>query len=67
MGVAHHPLRFDAPAPINERNGGIRMFDPESDFALNKKDPEAIVYIDAAGTLTRLTSADFSSIEEFQR
>lgn len=43
------------------------MFDPKSDYALNKKDPEAIVYIDAAGTLTRLTLADFSSPEEFQR
>lgn len=43
------------------------MFDPKSDYALNKKDPEAIVYIDAAGTLTRLTLADFSSLEEFQR
>ena len=43
------------------------MFDPKSDYALNKKDPDAIVYIDAAGTLTRLTLADFSSLEEFQR
>ena len=43
------------------------MFDPKSDYALNKKDPEAIVYIDAAGTLTRLTLADFSSPEEFQQ
>ena len=43
------------------------MFDPKSDYALNKKDPDAIVYIDAAGTLTRLTLADFSSQEEFQR
>ena len=42
------------------------MFDPKSDYALNKKDPDAIVYIDAAGTLTRLTLADFSSLEEFQ-
>ena len=43
------------------------MFDPKSDYALNKKDLDAIVYIDAAGTLTRLTLADFSSLEEFQR
>ena len=43
------------------------MFDPKSDYALNKKDPDAIVYIDAAGTLTRLTLADFSCLEEFQR
>ena len=43
------------------------MFDPKSDYALNKKDPSAIVYIDAFGTLTRLTPADFSDPEEFQR
>ena len=43
------------------------MFDPKSDYALNKKDPSAIVYIDASGTLTRLTPADFSGPEEFQR
>ena len=43
------------------------MFNPKSDYALNKMDPNAIVYIDAAGTVTRLTLADFSSPEEFQR
>ena len=43
------------------------MFDPKSDYALNKKDPSAIVYIDAFGTLTRLAPADFSDPEEFQR
>ena len=43
------------------------MFDPKSDYALNKMDPEAIVYIDSAGTLVRLTPEDFSSVEEFQR
>ena len=31
------------------------MFDPKSDYALNKMDPEAIVYIDSRGTLIRLT------------
>ena len=43
------------------------MFDPKSDYALNKKDPSAIVYIDAFGTMTQLTPADFSGPEEFQR
>lgn len=43
------------------------MFDPKSDYALNKKNPDAIIYRDAAGVLTRLTSADFSNLEEFQR
>ena len=31
------------------------MFDPKSDHALNKMDPDAIVYIDPWGTLVRLT------------
>ncbi len=43
------------------------MFDPKSDYALNKLDPDAIVYMDATGTLTRLTLEDFSSPEEFQK
>lgn len=43
------------------------MFDPKSDYALNKMAPDAIVYMDAAGEVTRLTQADFSSLEEFQR
>lgn len=43
------------------------MFDPKSDYALNKMDPEAIVYIDSRGTLIRLTVENFTSPEEFQR
>lgn len=43
------------------------MFDPKSDYALNKMDPDAIIYMDAAGEVTRLTQADFSSPEEFLR
>lgn len=43
------------------------MFDPKSDYALNKLDPDAIVYMDATGTLTRITLEDFSSPEEFRR
>lgn len=43
------------------------MFDPKSDYALNKMAPDAIVYMDAAGKVTRLTQTDFSSLEEFQR
>lgn len=42
------------------------MFDPKSDYALNKMAPDAIVYMDAAGEVTRLTQDDFSSLEEFQ-
>ena len=36
------------PSPTNERNGGNTMFDPKSDYALNKMDPTAIVYIDSS-------------------
>ena len=43
------------------------MFDPKSDYALNKMDPEAIVYIDSRGTLIRLTVDNFASPEEFWR
>ena len=43
------------------------MFDPKSDYALNKMDPEAIIYIDSRGTLIRLTLEDFANPEEFQR
>lgn len=43
------------------------MFDPKSDYALNKMAPDAIVYMDAAGKVTRLTLADFANLEEFQR
>ena len=43
------------------------MFDPKSDYALNKKDPEAIVCPSATGVHIRLTRADFASEDEFQR
>ena len=43
------------------------MFNKNSIFALNKKDPNAIVYPDANGNLIRLTCDDFSSEEEFLR
>lgn len=43
------------------------MFDRKSDYALNKKDPEAIVCKSVSGVHIRLTRVDFSSEEEFQR
>lgn len=43
------------------------MFNPKSDYTLNKMDPKAIVYIDSEGALVRLTLEDFASPEEFQR
>ena len=43
------------------------MFNRKSIYALNKKDPNAIVYTDADGNLIRLTCDDFASEEEFLR
>ena len=41
------------------------MFNRKSSYALNKKDPNAIVYMDANDTIIRLTYKDFASEEEF--
>ncbi len=41
------------------------MYDKKSIYALNKKDPDAIVYKDAKGEIIRLTRDDFDSEEEF--
>ena len=43
------------------------MQDANSIYSLNKRDTDAIVYTNANGTVTRLTSGDFSSEQEFQR
>lgn len=43
------------------------MFDRMSEYALNKKDKEAIIYSDAFGNITRLTAEDFSSEKEFRK
>ena len=43
------------------------MFDRKSDYALNKKDPDAIVFKTAAGVFVRLRQEDFSSEEEFHK
>ena len=43
------------------------MFNPKTLYALNKKDPDAIVYANADGQLCRLTRADFDNPEEFDR
>lgn len=43
------------------------MFDRRSLYALNKKDPDAIVYLDADGNLVRLVRENFVSDEEFQK
>ncbi len=41
------------------------MFNKNSIYALNKKDPDAIVYPSANGKLIRVTRDDFPSEEEF--
>jgi DNA-directed RNA polymerase specialized sigma subunit len=50
-----------------KQNGGQRMFNRKSSYALNKKDASAIVYIDTNGNIIRLTREDFASEEEFQK
>lgn len=41
------------------------MFNNKSDYALNKKNQNSIVYCDSTGHITHITTADFSSEEEF--
>ena len=41
------------------------MFNRKSSYALNKKDPNAIVYMDANEVIICLTREDFVSEEEF--
>ena len=41
------------------------MFDSKSDYALNKKDQDSIVYSGSDGHVAHITRADFSTEEEF--
>lgn len=41
------------------------MFNHKSDYAINKKDSDAIVYLAADGSTTRVTRSEFSSEDEF--
>lgn len=43
------------------------MFNRKSDYAYNKKDHKAIVYIDADGGVTRLTIRSFANEAEFRK
>ena len=43
------------------------MFDRKSDYAMNKRDAEAIVCKSSTGIHIRLTRLDFASPEEFER
>lgn len=67
--------RFSAPSslplsagPSNLMNlnqiGGITVFDSKSNYALNKKDPDSIVYNGIDGGMVRIKKEDFSSEEE---
>ena len=40
------------------------VFDRKTLYALNKLDPDAIVYMDADGRLVRLTRDDFATEDE---
>ena len=48
-------------SPKFQKNGGTQMFNSKNSYALNKKDSNAIVYIDADGNITLLTRSYFSS------
>ena len=41
------------------------MFNTASDYAINKKNPHAIIYTDAKGNTTVLTQKDFATEEDF--
>ena len=43
------------------------MYNKKSDYAINKRNPDAIVYPDADGNEIKLTRDDFASEEEFLR
>lgn len=43
------------------------MYDKKSNYALNKKEPDAIVYTDADRRIIRLTRADFDTEADFLR
>lgn len=58
-------MRFDF-SPANNRNVKEDiMFNAQSDYALNKRDQEAIVCQSATDEPVRLTREDFASDEEF--
>ena len=43
------------------------MYNKKSDYAINKRNPDAIVYTDADKNEIKLTRDDFTSEEEFLR
>ena len=60
-GAAHRPIRLDMQF---QKNGGTTMFNKKSDYALNKREKEAIVYVSVTGTIY-LSHKDFNNEEEF--
>ena len=58
----HPSFRPFYPLGSERRN---KTFNRKSIYALNKKDPDAIVYMDANEVIVRLTREDFASEEEF--
>ena len=43
------------------------LYDTKSNYAINKKDPDAIVYTDACEHVIRLTREDFDTESDFLR
>lgn len=43
------------------------MFDRQSDYALNRKEPDAIICKSVSGVHIKLTRLDFSNAEEFEK
>ena len=44
----------------------LLMFNTNSDYAINKLDPDAIVCRSVSGEVVRITREDFASDEEFE-
>ena len=55
------------PETPSKSQGGASVFDRKSDYALNKQEQDAIVCKSVTKVHIRLTRADFSSEEEFQK
>ena len=61
-------LSFSARSVQNQKTErSEEMFDKNTDYAINKRDDNAIVYRSADGHIITLTSSDFATEHEFRR
>lgn len=61
-------LSFSARFVQNQKTErSEEMFDKNTDYAINKRDDNAIVYRSADGHIITLTSSDFATEQEFRR